>query len=101
MFLAEKPAPYTKQDLRDVFDTGEIQVFSSSPSFHWQGMNYNLSVDDASIYPTTIAPSHWNQQNLHGPVYYLDKHLGGLIKNIKFWYLPMSRLINRKLGGIR
>lgn len=88
----------TEMDVKEVFKVSNAQVFSTSPSFHWQGMNYNLSQLDGSIHPTTIAPKVWNQPGRHGPDdYFLDKHLYGLMRNIVFWYSPMASMLTKKL----
>jgi hypothetical protein len=88
----------TNQDLKDIFDTANIQIFSTSPHFHWAGFNYYASQLDASIYPTNIEPEWWNHPNRHGSgPYLMDKHIMGLVRNIKFWYGPMAQMLTRRL----
>jgi len=86
----------TEDDVRDVLEINNVQVFSTSPSFHWQGMNANLSQLDGSIYPTNIMPTVWADR--HGTEdYFLDKHLYGLLRQIKFFSYPMTKMLNKRL----
>lgn len=87
----------TPEDIKEVLQTANVQVFSNAPSYHWQGMNYNLSQLDGSIHPTDIAPHFWNQDQYHGENYFLDKHLYGLIRSIDFFLNPMTSMLNKKL----
>lgn len=81
--------------IKEILEVSNIQVFSSAPSFHWQGMNFFLSRLDGSMYPTNIAPKRWNK--IHGEDYFLDKHLYGLIRQMKFFYNPMSSMLTKRL----
>ena len=85
----------TAQDVQDVLEVADIQLYSTAPSFHWQGANYWLSTVDASIYPTTIEPRVWGPR--WGGMYLTDKHLAGLIQHISFFLIPMARMLTRKL----
>jgi hypothetical protein len=89
----------TGKDVQDVLEVADVQLFSTSPSFHWQGANANLSAINASIYPTTIEPRVWGPR--WGGVYLLDKHLAGLLKSISFFLIPMGRMLTKRLreGG--
>jgi len=78
----------TVKDLKDVLAVADVQFWSTSPSFHWQGMNYMLSQVNASIYPTDIAPKVWN--HIHGQTYFFDKHLFGLARSISFFIPQMA-----------
>lgn len=78
----------TKKDIEDVLEVADIQLFCDCPSYHWQGANYHMSINNASIYPTNIPPKHWD--NYHDSDQYLCKHLGGLISSIKF-FIPQMR----------
>ena len=81
-----------------LWDT-DFQVWSNSPSFHWQGFNYNLSKLDASIFPTDIAPTNkhlgasgrpvMGWKDVHGPAL-IDKHLLDLFTHIKFFINQMA-----------
>lgn len=86
------------KEMRDVLEVAYIQVYSDSPSFHWQGINYWISQLDGSLYPTDIVPKVWNRRDLHGnDGAFLDKHLAGLIKGFKFWYNPMASMILKRM----
>jgi len=86
----------TAQDVKDVLKVNNVQVFSTSPSFHWQGFNFWMSQLDGSIYPTDIRPTRWD--NIHGDGQaFLDKHLYGLIRGISFHTNYMASTLNKKL----
>jgi hypothetical protein len=87
----------SKNDLLDAMDICSIKVWSSSPAFHWQGHNYNMSQLNAALYPTNIAPHLWNQPHLHGENAFLDKHLAILFMNIGFYAQQMAQMLNKKL----
>jgi len=87
----------SKKDLLDAMNVCSIKVWSSSPAYHWQGHNYNMSQLGAALYPTNIAPKHWNQPNLHGENAFLDKHLAVLFRNIGFYAQQMAQMLNKKL----
>jgi len=87
----------TNKDIEDVLNNADIQVYSDVPAFHWQGCNYNMSLFDAAIYPTTISPKYWN--NFHNENQFLDKHSAGIVSQIKF-FLPQARQIIKKYMGL-
>ncbi len=88
----------TRKEIKDVLETANIQVYNTSPSFHWQGINYWASQLDGSVYPTDIKPQRWNQPHLHGnDGAFLDKHLAGLFKSIDFWLNPMSSMLTKRM----
>lgn len=88
----------TQEDIKDVLKVNNVQVFSTSPSYHWQGMNYWLSQLDGSIYPTDIEPKLWNASNRHGnDGTFLDKHLAGLMKQMAFFRNPMALMLTKRL----
>lgn len=85
----------TSNLIKEVMEVSNIQLFSSSPSFQFQGMNYWLTQIDASIYPEDRKPKRWDAY--HGENYFLDKHLYGLIRQMKFYYNPMASMLTKKL----
>ena len=87
----------TLKDMKDAIRVCPVQFWSNSPAFHWQGHNYVLSQLDAAIYPTDIAPQHWNQPQYHGQDAMLDKHLAALIRNISFFMNNMTAMLNKNL----
>lgn len=62
----------TINDVKAFLWNTDVKIWSNSPSFHWQGFNYNLSQLDAALYPTNIAPQKWDK--IHGEAL-IDKHL--------------------------
>ena len=75
-----------------------ILLWSNDPSFHWQGMNYNLSQLDGSLHPTNIPPEIW--RNKHHDDNFLSKHLEGLIENLPYFYEEMLDLYNDEISRI-
>lgn len=87
----------TIKEIKEILEISNVKIFSDAPSFHWQGINWNLSQLDASIYPTDIAPKFWNKPNLHGDNAFLDKHTSGLLRSIDFFLNPMASMLTKKL----
>jgi len=86
----------TKQDIKDVLEVADVKIWSDVPAFHWQGANYNLSMFDGSIYPTSIAPEHWDKY--HNSDQLLDKHSAGIINSIAFYIPQMTQSIRKFMG---
>lgn len=87
--------PITVKDLKEILQVSNIQVFSTSPSWQYQGYNFWMSQLDGSAYPTDIAPKVWDKRL--GGEFFLDKHLYGLIRQINFFLNPMASMITKKL----
>jgi hypothetical protein len=85
------------REMKEILEVSNVQIYSTSPSFHWQGANYNCSQLDASIYPTNIGNPVWGPRHGNSSGYFLDKHLYGLLRSIKFWINPMAAMLTRKL----
>jgi hypothetical protein len=88
----------TRKDLKELFDTIEIQIWSDSPSWHYQGMNFNSSLIDGSIFPTNIAPKHWDKY--HGEYAFCDKHITGILNNQEFYFQIMGAMLTKKLRDL-
>jgi hypothetical protein len=86
-----------RKEINEILEVSNIQVFSTAPSFHYQGMNYNLSQLDGSIYPTTISNPIWGPRHGDPDGYFLDKHLYGLMRQIKFFHQQMGSMLTGKL----
>lgn len=78
--MEEKGFPLTKEGIINAFKSCFVKIWSNSPSFQYQGFNYNLSQKSAAFYPTTKPPRVWSLKN-DGT--YLDKHLYAV-----FAYMP-------------
>ncbi|MEI6297230.1 MAG: hypothetical protein WCO84_06375, partial [bacterium] len=82
----------TRNDISEILDTCFIQIWSSSPSYHWQGYNYNNSVMDSAIYPTSIGltsgPKGWKDRTTD--MGFTDKHLTQLFMSIDFFKPQMA-----------
>jgi len=85
----------TYKEIKEILDIADVQIFNSSPSFQYQSFNFFCSQLDASAYPTDIAPKVWDKRL--GGEYFLDKHLYGLIRSMKFFFNPMASMLTKKL----
>lgn len=86
-------SPITADEVKEVLEVAYVQLFCNDPSFQYQTANWTLSQVDASIYPTNIAPKHWNL--IHGTDNYLCKHLKGLVDQIGFFLNPMASMATK------
>ena len=86
----------TNKEIDELFLKSRIQIWSDVPAFHWQGGNYYMSINDASINPTSIPPKHWDKKH-HGEQL-LDKHTQGVINSIKFYIPQMRQTLKKYLG---
>lgn len=86
----------TQQDVKDVININNVQVFSTSPSYQYQGFNFWMSQLDGSIYPTDIKPQRWDKIHGDGEAF-LDKHLYGLVRQIGFFSNPMASMLTKRL----
>jgi hypothetical protein len=90
----------TRKDLKDILTISNIQFFSSSPSWWWQGMAWNATQVDAAMYPCPIAPQRWNANHLHGDGNaFLDKAAQGVLNSLGFFLNNMSAKLNVELKG--
>jgi len=83
-----------KEGVVNAFKKCSIKLWSNSPSFHYQGFNYNLSQKNASLFPTTIAPRKWNAR--HGSTL-LDKHTYQVVKNLSFYLNQFAQSLLKKV----
>lgn len=94
------------KDIKEVLEIADVKLFSTSPSFQYQGMNWSCSSLDASVYPTDIAPTVWNTRknrhngSIHGGNQILDKHLQRVINQIPFFANPMASMLTKKLHDL-
>jgi len=98
----------TMNDIKEILKVSNIKISSTSPSFHWQGGNFYLSQLDGSIYPTDIEPTeniygdngklvHKGWKSYTGEDHFTDKHIYGLLRQIKFFLNPMASMLTGKL----
>jgi hypothetical protein len=85
------------KDMKDAIRVCPVKFWSNSPAFHWQGHNYVLSQLDAAVYPTGIAPQHWNRPQYHEEDAVPDKHPAALVRNISFFMNNMTAMLNKNL----
>jgi hypothetical protein len=97
--------PIKYKDVKDILEVANIQVFSDSPSFQFQGLNYNMSQLNASIHPTDIPPTSritttgreigWKTRQ--GTDGFTDKHMTGIFSQWQFWIWPQAAMLNKEL----
>lgn len=87
---AEPSADNVKQALNDCF----IRIWSSAPSFHYQGFNFNLSRKGAALFPTNMPPEKW--KNVHGQGL-LDKHTLELVTSLPFYMNQFAQAVLNKI----
>lgn len=83
-----------KEGIKKVLEACFVKVWSNSPSFHWQGFNYNLSQKRASLFPTKIKPTKWDK--IHGKAL-MDKHLYATLKEISKYF---EEIANKTVAAI-
>ena len=102
--LKTKPnEDFTNADIEEVLNVADIAIWSNVPAFQFQGMNYHMTMFDASIYPENRPPKVWNDRvsrpiegisgsggKTHNEYQFLDKHTAGVINSIKF-FIPIMR----------
>lgn len=86
---------FSMADLKELLQVADIQIFNTSPGFHWQGINWWASQIDASAYPTDIKPKVWDKRL--GGEFFVDKHTYGFLQQIKFFLNPMTSMLTSKL----
>jgi len=98
--LTQAPEEPNLENTKDwLWQTENVKLWSSSPSFHWQGFAFNLTQLDSAIYPVNITPTRWDK--VHGDAL-LDKHMLDLFIHIKFFVNIMAgSLLNKLRGGKR
>ncbi len=85
-----------QKEMKEILEVSDVQIFSTSPSFQMQGFNFWNTQIDASIYPENRKPQRWDAFHGDGQAF-LDKHLYGLMRQIKFFINPMASMLNSKL----
>ncbi len=85
-----------KEDIDYLIRTMDVQYFSSSPSFNWQGYAAISTELGLSIYPQEIQSKQWMPKTFGGE-YFLDKHLYSFVRSYKFFAQQMASMIGKKL----
>ena len=92
----EDESAITRAEVKEILDSANVQVFSTSPSFQFQGFNYWLSQVGGSIHPTSIEPQFWNTIHGDGDAF-VDKHLFGALRSLSFFREQMASQLTKKL----
>lgn len=87
----------TNKNIEEVLMNSDIMLWSDVPAYEFQGMNYNMSLFSASLYPENRPPNYWNK--FHNSDQLLDKHAAGIVNSIKF-YIPQMRMMIKKYMGL-
>jgi len=85
----------TDKDIEDVLLNSDLQWWSSVPAYEFQGNNFNMTKNNAAIYPELREPKVWNKH--HGAEALLDKHSQSLANSIKFYIPQMRQMIKKYL----
>lgn len=86
----------TTKDIKDLINVSNVQLWSSDPSFQFQGFAYWNTVLDSAIYPETRAPKVWNKKHGDG-THFLTKHLSQLIDQMPFFFNQMASSLTKLL----
>ena len=86
----------TNKDIEEVLFNANLRVWSDVPAYQFQGMNYNMTMFNAAIYPETRSPKYWNKW--HDEDQFLDKHSAGIVNSIKFYIPQMRQMVKKYLG---
>lgn len=92
----EDDTEITPKLMKEILEVANVQVWSNSPSFHWQGFNFWLSQLDGAMFPTKIRPQFWDKKHGDGDAF-VDKHLYGLLRSLPFFLNPMSSMLTKRL----
>lgn len=84
----------TESNVREAFKICKIKLWSNSPSFHYQGFNYNLSKIDGALFPTNQMPTKWDK--IHGDSL-LDKHTLQVVTTLPFYVSQMAQAVIQKI----
>jgi hypothetical protein len=85
----------TPKDIKDILYVSNVQIWDSNPSWHWQGMNFQSSQLDASIYPTDIKPKRWDKK--HNDDNFLGKHGQGIMNHMNLFKNNMASMLTKQL----
>ena len=84
------------QEVKEILQVADIQVWCSCGSFQFQGINYIDTLMDASIYPEFRAPKRWNKY--HNDDSFACKHLDILLTSgMNIFINNMTSMINSYL----
>jgi len=90
----------TQKEVKEILQVADIQVACNCMSFQFQGMNYIVSLFDASIYPETRPPRKWNKY--HNDDNFLCKHLDILLsQGMNIYINNMTSMINKYLKNLK
>lgn len=79
----------SNKDVEEVLLNADILLWDTTPSFVFQGANYNLTLLGGALHPEHRPPKRWDKYHGNGNLF-LSKHSQALINNIK-WYIPQMR----------
>ncbi len=86
----------SQDDIKDILKVSNVQLWNSSPSWHWQGFNWWNSQIDSSVFPTNIQPKFWHTKHGDG-VAFFDKHVSQLVDQLPFFMPQMASSLTNLL----
>lgn len=81
-------------NIESLLNNAYVQIWSTSPAWHYQGHNYWSSQLDASIFPTNKKPERWDK--FHNETQ-LDKHTAHLLANLSDFHKDMAKAVAKEL----
>lgn len=96
--LGTRPDPEAKittLELKEVLVVADVKLFSTMPSWYWQGMAANMTQINAAIFPVDILPTIWHDRM--GGDFFLSKDFANLLKHFDFFLPQMARLLSKEL----
>ena len=96
-YLNTKPegSDVTKADIEHLISTQDVQYFSNSPSFNYQGYANVATQLGLSIFDQPMISKQWMPKTFSGE-YYLDKHLYSFVRSYKFFSNQMAQMFSKK-----
>lgn len=86
----------TPKDIKDILYVSNVQIWDSNPSFQLQGMNFNCTQLDASIYPENRKPKRWYDYHGDG-IAFLGKHGAGIMNHMNLYKNNMASMLTKQL----
>lgn len=88
--------PITPKDVKEILEVSDIQLFSSSPAWLYQGFMYWNTQLGTSIVPETRKPKRWDKVHGDGQAF-LTKELYGILGQMSFFLNPIASKLTKRL----
>lgn len=88
--------PITPKDVKEILEVSDVQLFSSSPAWLYQGFMFWNTELGTSIVPETRRPKRWDKYHGDGQSF-LTKELYGILKQMSFFFNPIASKLTKRL----